>query len=215
MGIFLWAVLCATPSLPLSVIAHADSEASATDVAYSLAGTSAPPKTGPKANLSGFRVRSTIATDVQTLFALFMNTGGIETWAYGVSEAQVLKQLTEDADLLYLYSDTPWPVRDRDMVVVRVSEASPDGQTFRILWHCIPDSSVHSRKNIVRVRSCESEFLLRRINADSTELDYRVNIDPAGALPAWARRWFARKAPGETLARIVERVEEMEKERAR
>lgn len=142
-----------------------------------------------------------------------MNTRGIESWAFGISEAQVLKPLTEDADLLYLYSDTPWPVRDRDMVVVRVSEVSPDGKAFRILWHCIPDSSVQRRKNVVRVRSCDSEFLLRQVDTDSTELDYRVYIDPAGSLPAWARRWFASKAPGETLARIVERVEELKQER--
>lgn len=165
-------------------------------------------KTTPGATLPAFRVKATVATDARTLFDLLMNTEATPSWAYGVSEARLVKQLAERADLLYLYGNTPWPVRDRDMVVVRVSEVSHDQQTFRIAWHCIPYSLPH-RDNVIRVQSCESEFLIRRIDDNSTALDYRVSIDPAGALPDWARRWFARKAPGETLSSIVQRVKEI------
>lgn len=217
----LWAMLCATSIWTFAVVrAHADPAGTTSELAYALEGTAwrpppigkpAPESTVPGATLPAFRVKATIATDARALFDLFMNTDGIETWAYGVSEAQLVKQLAEGAELLYLYSDTPWPVRDRDMVVVRVSEVSPDGQTFRVIWHCVSDSAVPKRKNVVRVSSCESEFLLRRLDAGSTALDYRVSIDPSGALPEWARKWFARKAPGETLASIVQRVKQMQK----
>ncbi len=170
-------------------------------------------KHGPKADLSTFRVKSKIATDVHTLFALFMKTNSIPSWAFGVSEAKLLGRLTDDAELLYLYSDTPWPVRDRDMVVVRVSEAAPDGQSYRIVWHCLPDSTLYKRKNVVHIRACHSEFLLRRVDDQTSHLEYRVGIDPAGSLPNWARKWFAKTAPEETLARIIQRVEQLNKKK--
>ncbi len=216
----MWAVVWATAIWALSVVcARAEPAAATSEVVYALKSgaawrppplaSSRSPRTTPGTTLPAFRVKATIATDARTLFELFMNTDVMETWAFGISDAQLVRQLTEGADLLYLYGDTPWPVRDRDMVVVRVGEMSADGQPFRAIWHCISDSSVPPRKDMVRVTSCDSEFLLRRIDAGSTALDYRVSIDPAGALPEWARRWFARKAPSETLASIVQRVKQM------
>jgi hypothetical protein len=162
--------------------------------------------TSPKTSLPGFHVRSKVAAPARALFDLLMNVEGIETWAYGISEAHLVKHTADGADLLYLYSNTPWPVRDRDMVVRRVGEVSPDQQIFRIAWRCISDPAVKGRDNVLRVRSCDSEFVIRRIDDTTSSLDYRVRIDPAGALPDWAGRWFARRAPRESLASIVRRV---------
>jgi hypothetical protein len=158
------------------------------------------------AKLPAFRMKATIPTDVHSLFDLLMDADATETWAYGISEARLIKHLGPHSDLLYLYSDTPWPVRDRDMLVVRASEAGADGQSYRITWHCGHDTQQPRRHNVVRVVSCESEFSLRRIDDNTTALEYSVSIDPAGSLPNWARNWFARKAPGQTLESIVRRA---------
>ena len=71
-----------------------------------------------------------------------------------------------------------------------------------------PDSAEESKlpevSGTVRVKKCQSGFHLRRLDANSTEIDYEMSLDPAGLLPKWAGSYVAKHVPFKTLVALEE-----------
>lgn len=156
-------------------------------------------------SLSAFKGEGRVQANVLKALAVILDTREVERWAYGVSHARSVKRIDERSELVYLYSDTPWPVRDRDMVVLRTVNIIKPGEEFSVSLRCDP-SAAPTRNGIIRVRSCESSFRLRKLDANTTEIVYEMSLDPEGRLPQWASALVTRNAPVKTLLAIEERA---------
>lgn len=155
--------------------------------------------------LPAFRGKGPIRSRLEDVLALLRDVRSINKWAYGISRAQLVRRLSPDVDLIYLFSHTPWPVRDRDMTVRREIEELRPGSEYRISLRC-EDGVEPVRHGIVRVHECESEFRIRRLTDDTTEVDYWASIDPAGHIPSWTSSWMARTVPSRTILAIQQRA---------
>lgn len=161
--------------------------------------------TTPGQRLPAFSGKQNIQGSVQDVLTVLRDVPAISQWAYGISRAQLIKHVTPDVDLIYLYSHTPWPVHDRDMTVRREIVELEAGVAYRIVLSC-QDGIRPPSDGIVRVRECHSEFRLRRLDERTTAVEYSASLDPAGRIPNWTKSWMARTVPGRTLAALQERV---------
>ena len=116
-----------------------------------------------------------------------------------------MKRVDDRTEIVYLYSDTPWPVRDRDMVVRRSVSVIQPGSEFGVSIRCEPGAAP-VRHGVIRVQDCDSSFRIRKLDGDHTEVVYEMSLDPEGALPHWASAWVARTAPVKTLLAIEARA---------
>lgn len=155
----------------------------------------------PGQNLPTFRGQGVIEGDVLYVLSVVLDAEGAMEWAEGADEVQTLKQLDARVHLLYSHTDTPWPVTDRDMVIKRKVEVVKPGSEFRIALECVNEGKP-VRDGIIRVTDCVSAFTLRKIDANHTEIDYIVHIDPGGSLPKWLIAWASRKVPFDTLINL-------------
>ena len=155
--------------------------------------------------LSAFRGEGKFKAPALKVLAVILDTREVERWAYGITSARSVRHIDDRNELVYLYSNTPWPVRDRDMVVRRTVSVIKPGQEFAVALRCEPSASAE-RKGIIRVRSCESSFRVRKVDAATTEIIYEMSLDPQGSLPQWASVFVARTAPVKTLLAIQERA---------
>lgn len=155
--------------------------------------------------MPAFRGEGRIKASVLKALAVILDTREVERWAYGVSRARSVKQIDERNEVVYLYSNTPWPVRDRDMVVLRTVSIIKPGEEFSVSLRCQPNASP-VRSGIIRVRDCDSSFRLKKIDANTTEISYEMSLDPEGRVPQWASTWVTRNAPVKTLLAIEERA---------
>lgn len=153
------------------------------------------------AALPAFRGEGVLQGNVLQMLSLMLDVKTVPRWAYGIREARALGQEGERTDYLYLYSDTPWPVRDRDMVVRRDIVIEKPGEAFRMELRCAPDRAPE-RRGVVRVRTCQSVFRLTRTDPQHTALDYQMQLDPGGRLPSWAGAWITKHVPLRTLLAI-------------
>jgi hypothetical protein len=156
-------------------------------------------------SLSAFRGDGVVRAHVLQVLAVILDVQEIERWAYGVSSARSLSHVDDRTELIYLYSNTPWPVRDRDMVVRRKVNVIKPGEEFAISFRCEP-SAGHMRQDVIRVRACESSFRVRKLDELSTAITYEMSLDPQGHVPEWASAWVARTAPVKTLLAIESRA---------
>lgn len=152
-------------------------------------------------SLPAFRGLGVVRGGAAEIMAMMNDIDGVSKWAYGVDEARVLQQIDEASDVIYLRSDLPWPVRDRDMIVRRTVKMLEPGTEFEIRLACLPDR-LPERSGIVRVRKCGSRFHLRRSSLARTKIDYIMRLDPGGFLPTWTATWVAKHTPLKTLVAI-------------
>jgi hypothetical protein len=156
-------------------------------------------------SLSAFRGQGKVQAQALKVLAVILDTREVEHWAYGITHARSVRHIDDRSELVYLYSDTPWPVRDRDMVVRRTVSVIEAGTEFAVSLRCEPGAAAE-RQGIIRVRSCESSFRVRKVDAQHTEITYEMSLDPQGSVPHWASAWVTRTAPVKTLLAIEQRA---------
>jgi hypothetical protein len=155
----------------------------------------------PGSDIPSFRGQGVVEGNVLKILALMLDTSTTSRWAIPVDEARVLGRIDEHTDRVYLYSDIPWPVRDRDMVVRRDVEVVQAGTEYRMRLRC-EQGAVPERSGVVRVSKCDSVFRLRKVDPSHTEIDYVMTLDPAGNLPGWVGSWVAENVPLKTLVAL-------------
>ena len=126
-------------------------------------------------------------------------------WVPNCTESQEIKRLDVRTTWVYSVTDSPWPVSDRDTVVKVVAETIEPNNKYRVLMQAQPDflPLVEGR---VRIPYSNIYFLLKRVNADTIEIEYGLDVDPGGALPKWMVRRTARKTLIETIIALEAQV---------
>jgi hypothetical protein len=159
----------------------------------------------PGCSLPSFRGQGRLKGNVVQLLAVMLDLERVGAWANGVSSSRPIKRLDERTHLVYLTSDLPWPIRDRDMVVRAEVEVLKPKEEFRITLGCEPDAQAE-HSGTIRVKRCHSTFHLRQVDAQTTEIDYVMSLDPSGYLPAWSTELVTKSTPFKTLVALEERA---------
>lgn len=161
----------------------------------------------PGCGLASFRGQGKVKGNVLQVLSMMLDIKTVPEWAFGVDDAELVKRHDIRTEIIYLYSDIPWPVRDRDMVARRETEVLKPGEEFRINLECTPEVRPEI-DGAVRVRKCKSTFHLRKVDAEHTEIDYVMSLDPGGHLPDWVSGFVSKTVPFKTLVAIEEHAEE-------
>jgi hypothetical protein len=159
----------------------------------------------PGCALPSFRGQGRIHGNVLQLLAVMLDLKAIDRWAHGVNTSRPIKRIDERTNLVYLTSDLPWPVRDRDMIVRSRVEVVRPGEEFRISLRCEPEAKPE-QDGVIRVKRCQSTLHLRKVDAMTTEVDYVMTLDPAGYLPSWTAEWVTKATPFKTLVALEEQA---------
>jgi hypothetical protein len=155
----------------------------------------------PGCCLPSFRGQGRVEGNVLQILAMLLDVENVPRWAFGTDEAKMLKRIDAKSELVYVYSDVQWPVRDRDMVVVRDIEVIKPGEQFRMGLRCV-DGKKAERSGVVRIRDCRSNLFLSKAGPAHTDIDYTMSLDPAGHLPDWVSGWVSKTVPFKTLLAI-------------
>lgn len=160
----------------------------------------------PGVDLPGMRGQTLLNTDIDHLLAILLDDKRSLEWAKGADETRVLRKLDANTQLIYAHAGQPWPVRDRDLIMKRRVDVLSPGQAYRVHLICVPDERPELADTI-RVRQCETSFVLRAVDKTHTRIDYRVQADPGGKIPAWMVRSASRSIPLDTLVALAKQIE--------
>jgi hypothetical protein len=153
-----------------------------------------------------FRGQATIAGPVLHVLAIVLDTPNAINWVKGADEMAILDDSDGRNQLVDMLTDLPWPIRDRDTIMRRSVDVLTPASAFRVRFQCAPGERAE-RSGKVRVRHCDSHFALRAVEPNKTYVDYQVQLDPGGGLPAWSIHWMEKRVAVDTLSRLAEQVE--------
>jgi START domain len=162
-------------------------------------------RTEPGHNHPTFRGEFRIDAPVLQVLAVVLDTPNAVRWARGADRVEVLKRQPPDGQLVRMITDLPWPIRDREMVMDRTMTVLEPGKVFDVRFACATGKRPED-KGYVRVRECDSHFLIKAVDAGHTYVDYRAYLDPGGGLPSWGVRWMEKRVAVDTLFKLGRQV---------
>lgn len=153
---------------------------------------------------SSFRAIKTVCTIEATpavLTAVLLDINSSAEWVYATKKAILLKQTSPDELFYYSEIDVPWPVNNRDFIVHL--KASQDERTKAVT--IVADNQpkyLPENKNIVRVPQSYSKWLIEPLSNNRVKIEYILQVDPGGSVPAWLINLFAAKGPFESFKNL-------------
>jgi hypothetical protein len=134
---------------------------------YAESGITVSTRDEPGHDMPSFRGQTTLRASLLHLLAILVDDTRSKEWAKGVDEGYVMRTLNPRAWIVYSFSHQMWPVQNRDLVMRRTVEVMKPDEVLRVRLVCIPGEKPE-RSGTIRVTSCETSFVLRKVDAGTT-----------------------------------------------
>jgi hypothetical protein len=152
-----------------------------------------------------FKSVMTVNCTVQALERELDNTTNYPVWQENCDGAVVLQKTSDKIQIERYFTDSPWPIADRDIVMQLVKERQANG-SLTYTRKSVPDAHPPVG-DFMRIREAAGMWLIEPIDAQSTRITYRFYADPGGSLPAWLVNSFIVTGPYNTFVNLKKRVE--------
>ena len=155
----------------------------------------------PGRDLPTFRGQGQLEAPVLHVLAVLLDDARAGEWAKGADASRVVRRIDAHTQIVYARSRQPWPVQDRDVVMKRRVEVLKPNEVYRVHLVCVP-GELPASEGAIRIRRCETTFVLRALTPNRTAIDYRMHADPGGNNPECFVRAASREIPLDTLSNL-------------
>ncbi len=145
-----------------------------------------------------FRAVTVINAKPEKIVALIENVSKAPEWIKYCKKGRLIKQIDAKTSITYTINDMPWPLTDRDSVVLN-KKTELSGGAVKIEFEAQPDA-VAKDESLIRIRVLKGLWLIEPISG-STKVTYQVLSDP-GNLPAWMVNLGIVEQPFETMKNL-------------
>lgn len=143
----------------------------------------------------------TVESKLSPLVALILDADNQHNWIDSVDQSKTLQQISATKSYNYTLSKAPWPVADRDAVVLTEASQDPVTHVVQIRSHAAPDQ-LPEKKGVVRIKLVDSLWTLTPRPGGKVEIRYQVHSDPGGHIPAWLINSMITDQPFNTLKNL-------------
>lgn len=145
-----------------------------------------------------------LESSLASILGLLDHTEASPEWLHLCVEGKTLKTNGFSERTIYQVIDLPFPFATRDAVYRATTSHNPLTGVFTITLESAADYYPVTKH--VRIRISSGYFLLKPIDATSTEVTWKLHIDPAGAMPAFLLNMLLVEIPFKSLRRMAELV---------
>jgi hypothetical protein len=143
----------------------------------------------------------------EKLISIFRDVDNQKKWVFGTRRSYLIKKINENELLYYVETALPWPAKNRDATIRMKIDNNNTDNILTITTVGEPDV-IPVNKGIIRVPQIIGKWEIKMVGKDKISIDYFLDIDPGGALPAWIINLFITKGPYETFSNLAELLKE-------
>ncbi|WP_454803152.1 START domain-containing protein [Mucilaginibacter phyllosphaerae] len=154
--------------------------------------------------------QSTLSQMVATLLDLKIRT----EWIYHTKSIRLVKQVSPSELFYYSEISLPWPAQNRDFVAHLITTQNEDTKVVTMDGPVAP-TMVPEKDGIVRVKSSLSKWLIIPLSKNEVKIEYTIQLDPGGAIPAWLTNMFASEGPTQSFKALRAQLKKPEYVNAR
>ena len=154
-------------------------------------------------SLKEFQGRGMVEEPLSAVLALLLDSSVRHEWSAKCVESRLIAQVEPRAQLIYDRTDAPWPVSDRDTVLLARTAVDLNARELRIQFVNVKDARQPPVAGVVRMPLVEGHWVLRPAHGGAwTDTEYQVHADPGGALPDWLSNLVSKQVPLKTLQQL-------------
>ena len=128
-----------------------------------------------------------------------------KNWIFKTNESYIIKRNSKDEIISYSSTALPWPASDRDLVAKSNFKYNAD-HSFKVILK--GEQGIYpEKKNKVRVLFFYNTWDVKSDGKGNVMIDYFLQIDPGGSLPAWVINLFVAKGPYETFMNLSQLIQ--------
>lgn len=159
----------------------------------------------PGSKFKAVKVECTFPGTYSKLLAIMTNVPSFNQWIYNTKLTKIIKQFSPLEYVYYSETHMPFPLSNRDAVIhMRISTDSLP--KFLTVTGTGEPESIPSIPGRERVPHYKSWWKVTMPNSQSVQINYILEINPGGSLPAWIVNSFIDKGPYETFMKLKEQL---------
>jgi len=160
----------------------------------------------PNSALKSFMGKTTVNTDIASLVSQIEDTSSYPKWLHNCKSAKTVKKLSNNQNINYIVTDMPWPVVDRDAVLMATKTVNQTSKAVQITLHSNSDA-VPLVEGKVRIKKIQGRWVLTPVDENKVNIVYEMSIDPGGGIPKWVVNSMTVDLPFHTLNKLRNLVE--------
>lgn len=159
--------------------------------------------------IKAVKIIADFSAGLSAIAAVLMDVKKYDDWVFNSKSTRLLKQVSPSE--LYYYSVVvfPWPTQNRDFVSHMSVSRDPETKTVTVLANNVKGWVPESDK-FVRIEKSTGKWVLTRLSDQLCSVEYTLEADPAGKLPAWIVNTFSSKGLIETFKNLRKRLDSPE-----
>lgn len=157
----------------------------------------------PSSQLKKVKVETVIKATLSEIITIIKDAENHKNWVFFNNSAEII-DVTDDLHWKYYgYTDSPWPVNDRDFITSVTLCQNKIDHSITITSIALPDY-LPEKEDCVRIRNLTSVWYLEpRCNGDVyTTLE--IEVDIGGKIPQWLVNMAITKGPISTMTGLIE-----------
>ncbi len=155
-----------------------------------------------------FRGRILIRGSLYDVITVLDDTARRVEWVHRCIESRLVKKESDFKRFIYNRTEAPWPVNDRDVLVLTEVTVDPVKRVVRIEFE-EKTGVVPEVDGVVRIPLLKGLYLLKAVGENHTRVTYQIDSDPGGWLPNWLIKRASRKIPLKTLLGLQKQVDKV------
>jgi START domain len=150
------------------------------------------------------KVNFNLTANRSQLIAMLLDIDHLGDWQYRTVSAQLLKKVS-DSEIIY-HTEVDGPVIDnRDFVINLKIDEAPANNEWTITATSMPDY-IPKKEKVVRIPMSKAVWKIKEEKKGQLAIEYVIQIDFGGVIPAWVVNSLAHKAPYETFKSMREKI---------
>ncbi|GGH19097.1 START domain-containing protein [Mucilaginibacter phyllosphaerae] len=144
------------------------------------------------------RIECNYASTLTQMVATLLDLKIRPEWIYHTKSIRLVKQVSPSELFYYSEISLPWPAQNRDFIAHLVTSQDPETKVVTMDGPVAP-TMVPEKDGIVRIRHSLSKWLIYPVNKKEVKVEYTIQLDPGGAIPAWLSNMFATDGPTQSF----------------
>jgi hypothetical protein len=158
--------------------------------------------------INDIRVDMDLTGTVEQLAAILRDVNNYTDWVYATRTARMIRKVSENEFIYYAEVGTPWPAANRDYYADLKITLNPAIHSMNVVSVGMKDFQPE-KKDFVRVPMSRGSWTVTTQSTRKIHLQYILQIDPGGSIPAWILNSFVAKAPLETFSNLKKKMEDL------
>jgi hypothetical protein len=151
----------------------------------------------------------TVDASLSKLAYVLMDVEKTGDWVYQSKNCKTLKQYSPSDVIYYSEVIVPWPFNNRDFAIRITLTQDKATKIITVIAENKPDF-LPQKPGLVRIQSSNGKWVITPLANGKTRIEYLLQVDPGGNIPAWLVNLFATKGPYESFKGLREQVKKKE-----